>query len=290
MDARHLRYFLAVVDHGTVSRAAEALYVAQPSLSQAIRALERELGTELFQRVGRRLVLTSAGEALIEPARQVVRGLENAKAQVDSVAGGRTGRVEIAAMPSQSVDPLTGMIQAFTSQYPGLTVTVRAAFTVDDVIARVRGGETELGLVASPEPLTAAGIAVHPIGHQRFVVVAPPDGPFAGQDAVRAEELAGQRLIVGQVGSGMRRVVDEIQASGVALTEVVETEHREMILPLVLAGVGVTVLTDAWTGLARRTGARVLELTPPRGLHLSLISRTDLTPAARAFIAAVDKP
>ncbi|WP_405058968.1 LysR family transcriptional regulator [Kribbella sp. NBC_01505] len=287
MDARHLRYFLAVVDHGTVSRAAEALYVAQPSLSQAIRALERELGTALFLRVGRRLVLTSAGEALIEPARQVVRGLENAKAQVDSVAGLQAGRVEIAAMPSQSVDPLAGMISAVTAQYPGLTVSVRASFTVDEIVGQVRGGETELGLLASEEPLVASGIEVHQIGHQRFVLVAPPDGPFAGQDAVPASALAGQRVIVGQVGSGMRRVVDEIQASGVELTEVVETEHREMILPLVLAGVGVTVLTESWAPLARRAGARVLELTPPRHLHLALISRPGRTPAASAFLEAV---
>ncbi|GAA0585118.1 LysR family transcriptional regulator [Kribbella sandramycini] len=288
MDARHLRYFLAVVDHGTVSRAAEALYVAQPSLSQAIRALERELGAELFLRVGRRLVLTSAGTALIEPARQVVRGLEHAKAQVDSVSGLQAGRVEIAAMPSQSVDPLVGLIQACTERHPGLTISVRTAFTVDDVLAQVRGGESELGLLAAHQPIEAAGVDVHPLGSQRFVLVTPPDGPFTEQDAVQAEELKGHRLIVGQTGSGMRRVVDDIRDGGVELAEVVETEHREMILPLVLAGVGITVLTEAWAPLARRSGARVHPLLPPRELHLALVSRRDLTPAARAFIAAAD--
>ncbi|GAB3160033.1 LysR family transcriptional regulator [Amycolatopsis stemonae] len=285
MDARHLRYFLAVVDHGSVNKAAAALYVAQPSLSQALRALERDLGQDLFHRVGRRLVLTDAGRALIEPARQVVRGLENARASVESVAGLQVGRVEIAAMPSQAVEPLAGMIKAVTERHPGLSVSVRAAFTAGEVVAQVRSGQTELGLLGAGEPLAAAGVEVRDVGTQRFVLVSPEDGPFAPGSVVRHEDLAGHRVIVGQLGTGMRQLVDEIRAGGVDLTEVVETEHREAILPLVLGGVGVAVLTDSWAPLARQAGALVLELTPARHLHLALVSRTGgLTPAAKAFV------
>ncbi|SER81418.1 regulatory helix-turn-helix protein, lysR family [Lentzea albida] len=124
MDVRQLRYFLAVVDHGSVNKAAAVLHVAQPSLSQAIRALERDLGVDLFRRVGRRLVLADAGEALIGPARQVVRVLATARASVDEVAGLRVGRVEIAAMPSQAVEPLARIVQAVTEEHPGLSVAV----------------------------------------------------------------------------------------------------------------------------------------------------------------------
>lgn len=177
MDARQLEYFLAVVDSGGVRRAAEALYVAQPSLSQAIRALERDLGTDLFHRVGRRLVLTQAGAALVEPARQVVRGLAAARAGVESVAGLDTGRVDVAAMPSQAVGPLGGMIRRFTDRHPGMSVSVRAAFTVTDVLDLVRTGVTELGLAAGPEPITATGVRLTPLGTQRFVLITGPDGP-----------------------------------------------------------------------------------------------------------------
>lgn len=285
MDARQLRYFLAVVDHGSVNKAAAALYVAQPSLSQAVRALERDLGLELFHRVGRRLVLTDAGEALIEPARQVVRGLEHARASVESVAGLQVGRVEIAAMPSQAVEPLARMIQAVTERHPGLTVSVRAAFTAAEVLHQVRSGQTELGLLAASEPPADAGVELRPAGRQRFVLVCPADGPFPAGTVVRHEDLAGQRLIVGQPGTGMRQLVDEIRACGVALSEVVETEHRETILPLVLGGVGMAVLTDSWASLARQAGALVLDLEPARHLHLALASRSgDLTPAAKAFL------
>lgn len=285
MDARQLQYFLAVVDHGGVNRAATALYLAQPSLSQAIRALERDLGQQLFHRVGRRLVLTDAGHALVEPARQVVRGLEAARASVESVAGLESGRVEIAAMPSQAVEPLGGMIRAFTERHPGLSVTIRAAFTTSDVLHLVRTGVTEVGLLAGSEPPASAEVELDLIGTQRFVLLAPVGGPFADGVTVRHADLAGQRLIVGQAGTGMRRLVDGIRASGVELTEVVETEHRESILPLVLGGVGLAVLADSWAPLARQAGALVLELDPPAYLHLALASRKVLTPAATAFLA-----
>jgi DNA-binding transcriptional LysR family regulator len=287
MDARQLGYFLAIVEHGSVHKAAGALFVAQPSLSQAIRALERDLGQELFHRIGRRLVLTEAGNALIEPAHQVVRGLASARASVEAVAGLRAGRVEIAAMPSQSVDPLPRMIKAVTSAHPGLSVTVRAAFTAGAVLDQVRSGRVELGLLGSAEPPAAAGVRLYPAGRQRFVLVAPAEGPFRPDTVVRPADLTGQRLIVGQPGTGMRRVVDDLRAHGTELAEVVETEHREAILPLVLGGVGLAVLADSWADLARRAGALVLRLEPPRYLQLALAARTGTrTPAAEAFLTA----
>ncbi|RZQ63902.1 LysR family transcriptional regulator [Amycolatopsis suaedae] len=286
MDARQLEYFLAVVDHGGMNRAAQALYIAQPSLSQAIRVLERDLGSELFHRAGRRVVLTQAGQALVEPARQVVRGMAAARASVESAAGLERGRVEVAAMPSQAVEPLGAMVRRFTTRHPGLSVGIRAAATAETVVELVRTGVTEVGLLASSEPVKQAGLLLEPIGTQRFVVVAPPDWPVAGPAAGPAD-LAGQRVIAGQPGTGMRRVVDRLRADGVELFDVVESEHREAILPLVLGGVGVAILADSWAPLARRAGARVLDLEPPAHLHLALASRlTEPTPAAAAFLAA----
>ncbi|MFD4669747.1 LysR family transcriptional regulator [Lentzea sp. NPDC058450] len=285
MDVRQLRYFLAVVDHGSVNKAAAALHVAQPSLSQAIRALERDLGIDLFRRAGRRLVLTDAGEALIGPARQVVRVLATARASVAEVADLRVGRVEIAAMPSQSVEPLARIIKAVTEKHPGLSISVRSAFTAEDVVDEVRSGRTELGLLGASEPLQDSRVRVTPLGRQRFVLVCPHDGPFAPDTVVRHSDLAGLRLIVGQPGTGMRRVVDEIAASGVEITQVVETEHREAILPLVLCGVGMAVLAESWAPLARQAGALVLALEPARYLHLALVAGPgELSPAASAFL------
>ncbi|MCK7622812.1 LysR family transcriptional regulator [Streptomyces sp. RS10V-4] len=292
MDVRQLQYFLAVVDHGGFTRAATALYVAQPSLSQTIRTLERDLGTQLFHRLGRTAVLTGAGAALIEPARAAVRSLELARATVAAVHGLDRGRVDIAALPSQAVEPLTGLIRRFAQRYPRVSVAVQSAATPRDVTERVRTGAAELGLVAVPGPLGEgwpAGdpgqLRYHPLGEQRFVLLAPPGGPFAAGAPVRREELAGQRLIVGQPGTGMRQYADALRSDGVDWTVAVETEHRVAIVPLVLGGVGLAVVTDAWREPAERAGALVLDLEPAAGLHLALVSRrTAPTPAARAFL------
>src|ERR1022692_862540 len=97
MDIRHLRAVVAVVDQGGVTRAAAELHVAQPSLSQTIQSLERELGVELFRRVGRRLLLTAAGEALLIPAREVLRDMATVAASVADVKGLAAGRLDLVA-------------------------------------------------------------------------------------------------------------------------------------------------------------------------------------------------
>ncbi|MEV5976386.1 LysR family transcriptional regulator [Streptomyces sp. NPDC052114] len=286
MDVRQLEYFLAIVDHGGFNRAASALYLSQPSLSQSVRALERDLGSDLFHRIGRRAVLTEAGRALIEPARAAVRGLETARASVAAVRELRSGRLDVAAMPSQAVEPLTTMIRSFHGRHPDVSVAIKAAFTARDVVDMVRTGAAELGLLAASEPLPDKEVAVHPVGEQRFVLVVPPDGPFADRTAVSCEELAGRRLIVGQRGTGMRAYVDGLLERGIAFRVAAETEHRVAILPLVLAGVGLAVVTDSWRTTAERVGARVLDIEPETRLSIALVSRRGLlSPAAEAFLA-----
>ncbi|MFC9425737.1 LysR family transcriptional regulator [Streptomyces sp. NPDC056987] len=297
MDIRQLEYFLAIVDHGGFNRAASALYVSQPSLSQTVQGLERDLGSELFHRIGRRAVLTEAGRALIEPARAAVRSLETARASVAAVHELREGRLDVAAMPSQAVEPLTSMIHDFSGRWPGVSVVIKAAFTSRDVVDMVRTGAVELGLLATSGPLPEKEVASYPVGQQRFVLVVPPDGPFGGQQAISNRELTGQRLIVGQRGTGMRAYVDGLLEQGVACTIAAETEHRVAILPLVLAGVGLAVVTESWRVMAERAGARVLDIEPRTTLSIGLVSRrTGLSRAAEAFVAtalrrgATDKP
>src|SRR2546421_6178472 len=100
MEVQQLRYVLAVVDNGTFTAAARACFVAQPSLSHAIRTLESELGVELFHRIGRRTKLTAAGEAFTAAARDVVRAVDTLRAEVDAVAGVMTGHLDLVALPS----------------------------------------------------------------------------------------------------------------------------------------------------------------------------------------------
>jgi DNA-binding transcriptional LysR family regulator len=299
VDVRQLTYFLAVVETMNFGRAAEQLYIAQPSLSQAIGTLERELGVPLFHRVGRGVVLSDAGAQLIEPARQVVRDLEAAQAAARSARGLTRGRVELIAMPSPGMEPLSTLIRDFTAAHPAMTVTADAAFTPEDVVQAVKAGRAELGLLGAATPPHTGGLRVLPIEEQPLVLISPPEDdpppdqrgrePGAEPATVAREALAGARLIVSKPGSLMRRLVDDVLTSGVDAQVVVEVEHRTSILPMVLAGVGHAVLPSSWTTLAQRSGARVRRLEPAVLLRIALVSRTgSLTPAAQAFVACVE--
>ncbi|MFE2287076.1 LysR family transcriptional regulator [Streptomyces sp. NPDC059443] len=285
MDFRQLTYFLAVVDHGGFNRAAAALYVSQPSLSQAVQALERDVGSGLFHRLGRRVVLTEAGTALVPRAREALHALELARASVGAVRELRGGRLEIAAMASPTIEPLSTMLRRFTERFPEVSLSLRVALTREDVVEMVRTGACELGLLTTSAPLPSRDVVPHHVGDDRLVLVAPVDGPFPPGRAVRAEQLAGHRLIVGQRGTGIRAYVDDLKARGVDVRIAVETEHRMAFLPLVLGGVGLAVVTESWADLSERAGALVLALEPASLQHNVLVSRkAQPTPAARAFL------
>lgn len=290
VDVRQLRQFLAVVDHGTVHRAAEHLFVAQPSVTQTIRRLEAELGTKLFIRRGRGLVLSPSGSALVGPAREVVRALEVARETVAAVDGLRGGRLRIASMPSQVVSPLTGLVASFVERYPDVQVAVTSAPRPGDVRDALRRGAAEVGVVATAgttEALTDLNRLL--LETQPFVLVARADADLPGGDgALTMGDLRGLPLVVGQPGTGMRRVADAI----IAATDcriAVEIEHREGLLPLVLSGVGAAVVADSWRPLADAVGLRVRRLVVEDELEVSLVwQRHRLSPAATAFVAVAE--
>jgi DNA-binding transcriptional LysR family regulator len=302
MDARQLTYFLAIVEHLNFGRAAEQLHLAQPSLSQAMSNLERELGVPLFHRVGRGIVLSDAGAQLVEPARQVLRGLDSAKAAVQSAQGLQHGRVELVSTPSPGMEPLSTVIGDFTAAYPAMSVTADAAFTPEEVVQAVKTGRAEIGLLGAASSPDTSGLRVLPVEEQELVLLSPPDSPDrpSGRSgrrprakaaaSLRRADLAGMRLIVSRPGSVMRQLVDEVLASGVDAQIVVEVEHRTSILPMVLAGIGHAVMPSSWSPLAQRAGARVRYIEPASVLRIAMVARNAaLTPAARAFIECVER-
>ena len=157
MDERRLGYFLAIVEAGGVTAAGTRLHVAQPSLSQALRGLERELGATLFDRVGRGLQLTSAGRALIGPARQALLALDAARDAVHEIADVLAGELSIAALATLAADPLAELVGRFRVAHPGVTVQIGEAESGADAGRLVAEGARELGLVHLPLAAHAPG-------------------------------------------------------------------------------------------------------------------------------------
>ncbi|WP_444963820.1 LysR family transcriptional regulator [Nocardiopsis sp. M1B1] len=327
MDARQLSYFLAIVDHGGFGRAAEHLHIAQPSLSQAIGGLERELGVDLFHRVGRGVVLTDTGTRLIEPARQVVRDLEAVRDTARSASGLRRGRVDLVSTPSPGIEPLTTLMASFAREYPLMTVNVAGAFTPEEVVQHVRSGAAEIGLLGSAGHPRTADLRVLPVEEQPLVLLSPPeegvppewdrsgrsgadrDGPHRnasgragasrdgaasdgggpGPERIDRADLDGLRLIASQRGSLMRQIVDDILAGGTDAHLAAEVDHRTSILPLVLSGLGHAVMPSSWQPIATRMGARVRLIEPVSHLRVVIVSRASrMTPAAQAFLGVAE--
>lgn len=284
MDTRQLSYFLGVVTHGGFGRAATHLHVSQPALSQAVAALEKDLGVPLLHRVPSGVRLTDAGAVLVPIARQVLRDLEAARTATVSVGTDHSGQVDLALMPSQSIEPFTGLVHRLTDRYPRITLNARAAFGREEAVELVLSGACELGLIGALERPYPRTMVAHTLGQQEMVLLAPPGSSLPTDRPLTPEDLNGQRLLASPPGSVMRQMADRLCAES-SMTITVEVEHRSAILPLVLAGVGVAVLSSAWADLAARSGAVVCRLTSPLRVQVDLIHRhTRLTPAAQALL------
>ncbi|HEX3979657.1 MAG TPA: LysR family transcriptional regulator [Acidimicrobiales bacterium] len=295
MDFRRLTYFLAVVDNGGFTAAADEVDVSQPALSLAVKELERDLGTALFDRVGRGVRLTPAGEALVEPARQALRDVETGRAAVDAVTGVRAGSLALACLPTLAADPVAGLVGQFRTRFPGVTVDLAAPEDSADLVTMIRDGRCEAGITeASPVP---AGLVSHDVGTQALLLILPPGPTSAGRTGghpstddpamtLTVSDLAGVAFVAAPVGTSTRRLLDEGFAAAGAVPEVaVVTAQRDAILPLVLAGAGAALVPEPIAEVARALGARVARPGPVIERSIALVHRSGpLAPAAGRFV------
>lgn len=287
MDLRQLSYIVAIVDNGGFSRAAEAMHVAQPSLSQAVRSLEAELGVELFHRTSRTVVLTAAGEALLDPARQALRDAATARAAVAEVAGLMAGHLDLVCLPTLAVHPAAELIGRFRRRHPHITVRLGEPEGADAVAERVRSGSSEVGIAELP--IDCGDLQTHPLEVQEYVALVPStlEGELGSSRRLSIRALARQPLITTPSGTSTRRQIDEaFQNAGLVANVAVETDHREAIGPLVRAGAGVAILPRAVADSATAKEARIYEITPKINRPIGLIHRSGpLSPAAHAFVS-----
>ena len=285
MDLRRLQMFLAVVDHGTFTRAAAASYVSQPGLSKAVQELEREVGAALFDRTTHGANLTAAGRALVPHARQVGRDVEAGRAAVTAVTGLETGSVDLACLPTLAADPAAPWIAAYRRAHPGIRVHLAAPDDPQELLSMVRNGVVELGI--TERPADPAGLSLHRAGEQDLLVLLPP-GSTPVSDPLPLAALASEPLVVTPPGTSSRRILEDALARTRTTIQIaVETAQRDAIVPLVLGGAGATVLPAPVALAAVRLGAVAVGTRPRLVRPVTLIHRSSpLSPAAAAFLAA----
>lgn len=277
---------MAVAESGSFTSAARMLNIAQPSLSYAIAALERELGCELFERLGRGVKLTSAGEALVEPARRTLRSFVLAHGAVRGATEAGFGRVSIISHTLWAVETLVGVIGEFRQLHPAVQLTVADPIQRAEVAERVRSGEMDFGLLEGSPP--GGMLASQWLVDHELVAVLPPR-VLTHLVAASIGDLVPAGLISTPVGTELRSMVNsQLELAGLPAEVAVETAHLATVVPLVLAGAGVALLPEGMAVEAAGKGARLLRLDPPSRAAVHIIWRAGrLTPLTEHFLNMV---
>ena len=283
MELRQLRYVEAVARHRHFTRAADELHVAQSALSHQIKRLEAELGTELFSRNSRTVIVTEAGEAVAERARGVLGQVDGMRQEVDELRGLVRGELGVGAtLPAGQID-VPSVLVRFSDAYPGIEVELQEG-TAGDMMGYLLEGRIDVAfsLLANEPP---PEVAVEQLGEEE-IVAAFPAGEGPDRDRVTAAELSRHSLITPRSGSAIKQAVDELFArAGKTMDVSLESGDPFLLRCLVSAGFGAAILPAS---LTRREGPPidVRGLRPAARLPATLIwhGRRHQTPAARAFI------
>ena len=290
MTLQQLEYFLAAIEHGTFSAAADALHLAQPSLSEQVRRLEGELGVALFQRAGRRLVLTEAGHVLRAHAERVLAEAEAARSSVVEVRELRGGTATFGTWGTARYYLGIGLVDDFRRRHPDVRVRL-VGLNSAQVAEAVHAGDLEAGAVALP--IDDSGLEVTPVLHDELVYVSTARSRLRA--AMTMERLAGAPLILPDVTWGLddptrRQLADLAQRAGVRVAPEIEVEDAEAAVELAWRGLGDTV---TGRGLLLAMGERIppglgwVPFAEPLYDTFALIWRRGarLSPATRAFVA-----
>jgi DNA-binding transcriptional LysR family regulator len=245
MELNHLRAFLVVAEELHFGKAAERLHVTQPPLSRMIQQLERDLGAKLFERSTRSVRLTSAGEALLEPARDVLTGCRLAEQAVRSAAMGESGRVRLGFAGPSSYLWIADLSRAIRQRHPGISLELQSTMYADQGLRMVLEGTLDLALARlGIEP---AGIRHRIIAEEHYVLAVPEGHRFADRELVSLAECCDEAFVTlpASSGSSVREALFRFAYDAGFAPDVAQTAPDSWtLLALVGAGVGITFTTD----------------------------------------------
>jgi DNA-binding transcriptional LysR family regulator len=283
---KQMRAFVTIVKLGTLSRAAEALYISQPSVSLQLQALERELGVALLQRSRRRINLTDAGEALYELARPLVEGWENLDRQFQAkIKGNQAGKLTIAAGSSTIQYLLPGLVRQYRERFPDVQLQL-ANVTGKDGLALLRADEADFAVGSMLD--VPNDIAWAPVYHYDPLLIMPIDHPLASQQSIRLEDISPYGLILPPQRLSTYRLVDLVfQQRQVPYHVAIEVGGWEVIKEYVAMGMGISIVTSICITDADRQRLAVRNMRqyfPQRSYGVVMRKGKFLSKEAQAFI------
>ncbi|MFB9248349.1 LysR family transcriptional regulator [Sphaerisporangium melleum] len=273
MELRTLRFFVAVAEEQSFTRAAERLSVAQPAVSHQIRSLEKELGEALFERNPRSVRLTEAGRVLLPMAGRTLADADRVIAEFASRTALVTGTLLLGAVDGVEHTRLPALLGAFHRRYPGVAVQLVEGRSAG-LIARVENGELDAAVVALPAHSLPQGMRSVVMLEDEIMAVVPAHSPLAGRKSIPIELLSGKTLISYGQDSGLRPWLQSaFDAAGIDFSTRYAINDGALHVALVEAGVGVSLTVGTDRALAGNPRVSAVPVSPSLAYRKALIWR-----------------
>jgi len=284
MELRQLRYFLAVAEAQNFTRAAETVHVSQPSLSVQIAALEEELGAPLFDRLGRRVALTQAGQILQEHAQRIARELEQGAQAIQNLKEAGGGRLLVGVLSTVNSYLIPPLVSRFRQRFPLVHLQIQARPSAD-IVSDLLANKLDLGLCLLP--VGSERLSASRLFDETLCLVAPADSRHLGA-RMRMKKLADLPLVLMPADYCLRKMIEtQCAEAGVRPQVSVEMTSPEGILDAVKQGAGLTVLPELFVQHRLSGALRMIELYDPVPTHpvgLAHLANRHLGLAAQEFI------
>ncbi|CAN5269788.1 LysR family transcriptional regulator [soil metagenome] len=238
MEIRQLKAFLAIAEAKTFTAGARRVNVTQAAISMQIRQLEDEVGLQLFTRTPRRVILTEAGECLLDRARMILREHDSAVAEIAELGGIEHGRLRIGSASAEFATlQLPLILQRLKLKFPNADLSVTSG-TSQRLVDKIMHGEVDIAFVSLP--VDNSSITTDRLFTDEIVAIAHPSHPRAGDKFISAAALAGEKLILGERGGNTRRMIDEFfNAANVRPNIIMELSRQEAVNQMVENNLGV---------------------------------------------------
>lgn len=243
LNLNQLRVFHAAAKVQSFTRAAEALFLTQPGISKHIKELEEYYGTPLFDRLGKKVVLTQAGEALYKKTETIFTMIDQVKLEIDELQGLTRGTLNIGASVTIGIYILPAVLGRFRSLYPNINVHMDIALN-RQIIEMVLNNSIDFGFLGAP--MHDDRLKLESFFNDELVLIVPGNHEWAMRDAIEPHELLRCPFIYSRQGSGTRAFIqDKLGRIGITLKNTMEFGHTEAVKKAVEAGLGVSIVSKA---------------------------------------------
>lgn len=236
-----LKVFEATARHGSFTRAAEELFITQPTVSSQIKQLTKAIGLPLFEQIGKRLYLTEAGKELLQTCQEIFEKLGNFEMKVADLKGTRQGQLELGVITTAKYF-IPRILGAFCQQYPGIDVSLKVT-NHQQIQRRMMENEDDLYILSNPPE--SMDLATQAFLDNPLVVIAPRNHRLAGKQRIPITSLDGEAFIMREQGSGTRQAVQNLlDKHGVSVQVRLELGSNEAIKQAIAGGLGISVLSQ----------------------------------------------